>query len=201
MLSKRIRRIVRKYFSYFNVVIFLLFLFLFFVSLEMIGEYFTNSFLVNVTENGGKLVENTTQNYTVTERKVQGLLQFKSNKFWDFVFVKKNADEYLGEILFILFVLFQLFRINAYWYEKKFTPELYKLIDVLGLVSFIVYVFSRLQIWYLEDLVEKLANGRLKLNDDENLYTFSIVMMLVSIALKSFAKQGNKLQTEQDLTI
>ncbi len=201
MLSVRIKRNFRKYFSYFNLVIFLVFLALLFFSIEVVTSYLTNSFVIDVSERGGEIAAYSAQNYTVADRKVHGVLQFESDKILDYLFVKKTQDHYLPEYLFLGFVLVQLFRINANWYEKKFTKPLYILIDTLGYVAAIVYFFSRVRLWYLDKLVKEFSNSTLLLDDNDSLNEFAIVIMLIAIGLGSFAKQGRKLQKDQDLTI
>lgn len=198
MLSNQFKK---RYFNHINLILFLALLVTVYFAIETLVGYFNTDFIVGVEERGLKLVNYSTQNYNIDERHVYSVLHFKSNKFLDFLFVNKTPDYYLPFVLFVVFVLFQMLKININWYEKKFTKKLYYLIDVLGFVSVIMFIFSRIQYWYLKKLVEEITSGTLFLDNDQHLNSFAIGMMVLSIALRGLVKQGKKLQQEQDLTI
>lgn len=201
MMTKWINRIFKKYFSYINVMLFLGLFVTAYFSIEVLKSYFNNDFVINVKERGVVLADYSSLNYHVGEREVHSVLLFKSNKFLDFLFVNKTSDHFLPLALFIAFVFFQMFRINANWYEKKFTNRLYNLIHALGFVAGIMFLFSRIQNWYLRKLIQEMSNNNLLLDEDQWLNSFAVAVMVISLALRSFARQGNKLQEEQDLTI
>lgn len=170
-------------------------------SIETFTSYFNTDFVISVKELGVKLGDYSAKNYSIDERHVHGTLHFKSNKFLAFLFVNKTPDHYLPLVLFIVFVLFQMFRINANWYEKKFTKRLYNLIESMGFVAGIMFGFSRIQNWHLRKVVQELANNTFLIDNDQWLNSFAIAVMIISLMLRSFAKQGEKLQKEQNLTI
>ncbi len=183
-------------------ILLLVFLFANFLILgEIIISSFNKDFVVDVVENKSNLSEVKSANYVIESREVYGELKFRSSKFFDFVFVNKKANSNLFVFLFTAFVLFQLMRIKALWYHQYFTKKLYSNIDVLGYVAGVMFIFSRIQEIYIKKLVHKMSNGMLKADIDSEFLTLVVVIMILSPLLKSVAKQGNKLQEEQDLTI
>lgn len=168
---------------------------------DIIVHSFNYDFVVNAIENKSNLPDVKGVSYGIEHREVHSQLKFKSEKFLDFLFVNKTPDENIVLFLFTAFVLFQLIRIKTLWYHQYFTQKLYANIDALGYVSGIVFFFSRIQERHLHKLVNEISNGTLTADINSSLLTISIVIMLLSSLLKSFAKQGNKLQEEQDLTI
>ena len=201
MLLEDFKHAYKKYFSYINVMLFLGFWVTVYFSIETFTSYFNTDFVINVKERGVKLGDYSAQNYNIDERHVHSILHFKSTKFLDFLFVNKTSDHYLPLILFVVFVFFQMFRINANWYEKKFTKRLYNLIETMGFVAGIMFFFSRIQNWHVRKVVQELGNNTLLLDEDQWLNSFAIAVMIISLMLRSFAKQGKKLQKEQDLTV
>lgn len=168
---------------------------------DAIFSSFHKKFVVDVVEHNTKLGDVKGENYSIESRRIDGLLKFSSEKFFDFVFVSKAPGTNLLLFAFTAFVLFQLMRIKALWYHRYFTKKLYASIDALGYVAGVMFIFCRIQEIYIKKLVEKMSNGLLKADIDTEFLTLVVVIMILSPLLKSFAKQGNKLQEEQDLTI
>lgn len=168
---------------------------------EIVSSSFTKNFVVNVVENRSNLSDIKTDNYQIESREVYSQLKFKSVKFFDFVFVNKVADSNLFLFLFTAFVLFQLMRIKALWYRQYFTKKLYVNIDALGYIAGVMFIFSSVQVYYLKELVKEISGATQTADINSSLSIICAVVILLSGLLKSFAKQGNKLQEDQDLTI
>ena len=168
---------------------------------DIISSSFNKNFVVNVIEHKSNLPQLRVQNYHIEEREVHSELRFRSEKFLDFVFVNKTVDSNLFLFLFTAFALFQLMRIKALWYQQYFTQKLYTSIDTLGYVAGVMFFFSRIQDYYLNKLINEMSEGKLVIDHNSFLLIISIVIIFLSSLLKSFAKQGNKLQEDQDLTI
>lgn len=167
----------------------------------IISSSFNNDFVVNVIERENHLIDTKQVSYHIEQREVYGQLKFKSEKILDYVFLNKVPDANLITFLFSAFIIFQVMRIKSLWYHQYFTKKLYANIDALGFIAFIMFIFSRVQERYIKHLVNEISNAKLIAETSSVLLTISVVVMLLSNILKSFAKQGNILQEERDLTI
>ncbi len=183
----------------------ILLLVLFIGNLVLLGDTvissFNKDFVVDVVETKPSLANVNGSSFAVDNREISGHLKFSSDKFVDFLLVNKTPHSNLLLFVFTAFVLLQLMRIKTLWYHQYFTKKLYSSIDTLGIISSAMFIFSRIQEIYLVKLVKNMSAGQLSPDIDTHFLTISVVMMLLSAVLKSFAKQGNKLQEEQDLTI
>lgn len=168
---------------------------------DVIFSSFNKDFVVRVVNANGNLTTVNATNYIVEQRQEVGLMKFRSEKLLDFLFVDKVVDCNMFLILFTAFVLFQIMRIKSLWYHQYFTDKLYTRLDTLSYVAAVMFVFSRIQEHYLNNLVTKMTSGKQMADIDSTLLTVSVVILLLGNLLKSFAKQGNRLQKEQDLTI
>lgn len=157
--------------------------------------------MIRVVIANGNLTTVNATNYVVEQRQEVGLMKFRSEKLLDFLFVDKVVDCNMFLILFTAFVLFQIMRIKSLWYHQYFTDKLYTRLDTLSYVAAVMFVFSRIQEHYLNNLVTKMTSGKQMADIDSTLLTVSVVILVLGNLLKSFAKQGNRLQKEQDLTI
>lgn len=199
--AMRIINYLRNYRKSTDILLLLFFVFNILILGDIITYSFNKDFVVDVVENQSKLTDIKAANYQIDHREVYSELKFRSVKFFDFVFVNKSSDSNLFLFLFTAFVLFQLIRIKTLWYHQYFTKKLYASIDTLGYVAGVMFFFSRIQEYYLNKLVIEISNGTQTANINSYLLVISVAVILLSSVLKSFAKQGNKLQEEQDLTI
>ncbi|RYG18463.1 MAG: DUF2975 domain-containing protein [Chitinophagaceae bacterium] len=167
----------------------------------IVASSFNKDFVVRVVEQKSSFLDVKTAQYHIESRQVHSQLRFESDKFLDYVFVDKTTDSNLFLFLFTAFVFYQLMRIKTLWYHQYFTQKLYVNIDTLGYVAGVMFFFSRIQELYLNKLVGGMSNETLTVDHNSYLLIISVVIILLSSVLKSFAKQGNKLQEEQDLTI
>ena len=168
---------------------------------DIIFSSFNNKFIIDVVEKQSDMPMVKDKMYTIVNREVHSQISITSEKFLDFVFLNKTADLNLFFCLFTAFVLFQLMRIKSLWYHQYFTKKLYASIDALAYAATLMFLISRFQEYYLKNLVDEISKGALVAHTSDYLLISVVVIMLVSNLLKSFAKQGNKIQEEQNLTI
>ncbi len=168
---------------------------------DVILSSFNNKFSIDVVEKQSSLPVVKDKGYTIANREVHSQITITSEKFLDFVFLNKKADLNLFFCLFTAFVLFQLMRIKSLWYHQYFTKKLYASIDALAYAATLMFLISRIQEYYLKNLVDEISKGRLVVDPSYDLLIIIVMIMILSNLLKSFAKQGNRIQEEQDLTI
>lgn len=183
------------------------FLLLFFLIMNLIYlgwmliQYVGSDFSAGIIDTTSALSDTKTGMYVVSGREVHGMLHFKSNRFLDVVFMNKVPDSNLLLTLFSAFIIFQLMRIKSLWYHQRFTGRLYRNIDALGLMAFIMFILARVQERYLVHRITELSAGAYDAVLSFYMTTVSAMLMILSQVLKSFAKQGNILQDENNLTV
>gem|GEM_PF-2501845 len=167
----------------------------------MLTQYVGSDFSVGIIDTTSALSDTETGMYVVNGREVHGMLHFKSNRFLDVVFINKVPDSNLLLCLFSALIIFQLMRIKSLWYHQRFTGRLYGNIDALGLIAFIMFILARVQERYLVHRLSELTAGAYEAVLSFYMTAVSAMLIILSQVLKSFAKQGNILQDEQELTI
>ncbi len=168
---------------------------------DIIASSFTKDFVIDVIENKNNLPVVKNEDYIIEHREVHSTIKFRSEKLLDFLFINKTSAPNPILFLFTASVIFQLMRIKSLWYHQYFTQRLYANIDALGLLAVVMFIFNRIHEYYLKNLVEEMSKGKLIADIDSNFIAITAVVMILSAVLKSFAKQGNKIQQEQELTI
>lgn len=141
------------------------------------------------------------QHMNLSDRQITGMLSYKADGFFDYIFVDRKNDEPLSALLASAIVLFLLIRIKYLWSFQRFSLKLYRTIDFLSVFGVIIYVFSRIQDRFLANLVLRVSEGKLQVEDNSFLLSLSATVILFAGLLKNFAKQGNKIEEEQNLTI
>jgi hypothetical protein len=158
-------------------------------------------YIIAVIEKKAIISKQQDQAYTLSDRQVYSILHVRADSFLDFIMLDKQIDCNIIQLLLSLLALFQIHRINANWYDKKFSQDLYSMIDTLSIMATVMWLFSGVQEWYQKGVLKEISKDQLVVDGNHVFLYVGIGLLLMSAALKSFAKHGSRLQQEQDLTI
>jgi hypothetical protein len=158
-------------------------------------------FVISVREKAAGIAYDLNNGYHLSHRHVYSLLHINPKSFLDYLLLDKKIGCNIFQLLLSLLAIYQIFKINKNWYDKKFTSELYRMIDTLSIMAALMWLFSRIQEFYQKSWIKEISADQLALDGCNVFFYVGLVLLLISGVLKSFAKHGSKLQEEQDLTI
>ncbi|MCY1530099.1 hypothetical protein D9M68_652750 [compost metagenome] len=164
-------------------------------------QYNHSEFSVEVAGNKAHLADVKSGAYTLSELQIHGLFHFKSSRFLDVILMNKVPDTNLLFSSFTAIIIFQLIRIKSLWYHQRFTSRLYRNIDALGIIALIMFILARVQERYVVNRITELSAGSYEAVVRFYMTSVSVIIIILSGILKSFARQGNLIQDEQKLTI
>jgi hypothetical protein len=194
-------RFIKKYGTFSNGMLIFLALVIGYYLINIFKDIDDTDYVIRVTETKAGIVSGLSTVYHLSDREVHSVLHVQAKSFLDYLLLEKHIDSNLFQLMLLLLILYQVFKINSNWYDKKFTKDLYAMIDTFSIMAIIMWMFSSLQEWHQNNILEKISKNGLELSGSRAFLHISIFLLIISRSVKGFAKHGSKLQEEQDLTI